>query len=127
LVERSGGRALAAGRAAPGFRTLAVIVAATSAIRPRRALTALFVGGSVFVQLHVCLGYLFGPPALHLVRSAFPVALAVGMVLLVGAFIVVLRRRGRQGSEAVWAEAACPACLALGHFADRQLAQVVVR
>jgi len=123
VVERRGGPALAVGRAAPGFRTLSVVVAAASTMRAHRALIALVVGGSLFVQLHFVLGYVFGPAAVELVHRALPLALAIGVGLLVGAFVVLRHRRGRREGMAAWEEAACPACLALGHLAERQLVQ----
>jgi membrane-associated protein len=124
VVERRGGSALAVGRAAPGFRTLSVVVAATSNVTARKALPALVLGGSLFVQLHLVLGYLFGPLAADLVHDALPVALALGVIALAIAFVVLRWRRGRDAAASGWAEAACPACLALGHLADRRLAAV---
>ncbi len=63
LVERKGRGALAVGRATPGLRTLTVLATGSSGISVARALPALVVGSSVFLQLHLVLGYLLGPVA----------------------------------------------------------------
>lgn len=61
VVDRRGRVALLVGRATPGLRTATVAAAATSTLSPGRALPPLILGSSVFVQLHLVLGYLFGP------------------------------------------------------------------
>ena len=106
-------------------------------------LPGLVIGNSLFVGGHFALGYLVGPPALAVLSGAGPVALAGIATLLVlaavGAFgwrAVRSRAAARRqsavaetsvaetsvaGSSALdalpgyasWAEAACPACLAI--------------
>lgn len=120
LVERRGRPALAIGRGTPGLRTVTVVAAGTSGISLRRALPALALGASVFLQLHLVLGYLLGPPARHALRAAQGPALVVLALLVVGAAGFWLRRRGRASGGEAFAEAACPACLALGWLAQRQ-------
>ena len=114
FVDRKGRRALLVGRATPGLRTVTVVAAATSRIEPGRALPPLILGSSVFVQLHLVLGYLLGP----LAREALEAAKGPAVVVLLAAAAVGvafwLRRRGRQAGAQAAAEACCPACLALG-------------
>lgn len=114
LVERRGGGTLALGRATPGLRTLTVVAAGSSGVSPARALPALVVGSSVFLQLHLLLGYLLGPVARDAVESAKGPAIAVlVLIALAGVTLWVLRRGRRKGLQAS-GEACCPACLALG-------------
>src|SRR5262249_58703898 len=61
FAETRGRAGLALGRGTPGLRTLTVIAAGVSGLKARRALPALIVGGSVFLQLHLVLGLLLGP------------------------------------------------------------------
>jgi membrane protein DedA with SNARE-associated domain len=121
FLERRGRPALLVGRATPGLRTVTVAAAATSGMASSRALPALVLGSSVFVQLHLVLGYLFGPvarAALH--RAAGPVVVVLLLVAAAGA-LVWLRRRGRTAGAQAAAEACCPACLALGTAVPRLL------
>lgn len=114
LVERRGGGALAVGRATPGLRTITVVAAGSSGVSFRRALPALVIGSSVFLQLHLVLGYLLGPVARDAIESAKGPALAVlGLAALAGV-LVWLRARGRRKGAQAAAEACCPACMALG-------------
>src|SRR4029077_7473145 len=68
LLERRGRPALAIGRGTPGLRTLTVITAGVSGLSLRQALPALVVGSSVFLQLHLFLGYYAGSSARHVPR-----------------------------------------------------------
>jgi membrane protein DedA with SNARE-associated domain len=123
-VQRDpGGRgalpALVAGRTTPGLRTVTVVAAAGSGIRVGRALAALVLGSSLFLQAHLLLGYALGPAARELLeRARVPVLVAAGVALVAVAALVVLRRR-RGRVARVLAEGACPACLALGLGVDR--------
>jgi membrane protein DedA with SNARE-associated domain len=106
--------ALVTGRTTPGLRTVTVVAAAGSGIRAGRALAALVVGSSLFLQAHLLLGYLLGPAAREVLEQArLPVLVAAGVVLVAVAVVVLLRRR-RGRVARVLAEGACPACLALG-------------
>jgi membrane protein DedA with SNARE-associated domain len=61
FVETRGRLTLAAGRGTPGLRTLTVVAAGASGLSWRRALPALILGSSTFLQLHLVLGLLLGP------------------------------------------------------------------
>jgi membrane protein DedA with SNARE-associated domain len=119
LVETRGRTALAVGRGTPGLRTLTVIAAAASGLGWRRALPALILGSSVFLQLHLVLGLLLGPLADKAFNQAEGPALVVVAVLVVGALVFWRVRRGRRGGPEAWAEAACPACIGLELIAER--------
>ena len=119
FVERRGRSALAIGRGTPGLRTVTVLAAAASGLSWRRALPALILGSSVFLQFHLVLGLLLGPLADQAFNAAKGPALAVLAVGVAGAFVFWRVRRGRRGGAEAWAEAACPACIGLGLVADR--------
>jgi membrane protein DedA with SNARE-associated domain len=119
LLERRGRPALAVGRGTPGLRTLTVITAGGSGLSLRQALPALVVGSSVFLQLHLFLGYFAGSSARHVLRAATGPALAVLAVLVLGAVIFWLARRGKRLGVGGLVEASCPACLALAFLAEQ--------
>jgi membrane protein DedA with SNARE-associated domain len=127
VLEHRGGPALTIGRATPGLRTVTVVAAGGAGIAPRRALSALVLGSSAFLQLHFVLGLLLGPVADSAFNHAKGPAL-VGLVVLVGlAFAFWLSRRrhaaadgdARVGAAQACAEASCPACLLVSALAER--------
>jgi membrane protein DedA with SNARE-associated domain len=118
FVETRGRLTLAAGRATPGLRTLAVVAAGASGLSGRRALPALILGSSIFLQLHLVLGLLLGSLADKAFNQAKGPALAGLAVLAVGALIYWRARRGRRGGTEAWTEAACPACIGLSLIAE---------
>jgi membrane protein DedA with SNARE-associated domain len=125
LLERRGRAALAVGRCTPGLRTVTVVTAASAGLHPARALPALVLGSSVFLQAHLLLGLLAGSAARELLGDAvgrLRVPLAIGLaVLLVAVAVWLLRRRGRSLPGQVVAEGCCPVCLAAGAvLANRQ-------
>jgi len=84
-----------------------------------RALPPLVAGSSVFLQLHLVLGYVLGPVARDAVESAKGPALAVLALVALGGIALWIRRRGRRKGIQASAEACCPACLALGLLVPR--------
>jgi len=119
LIERRGWPALAVGRATPGLRTLTVVAAGGSGLAPRRALPALLAGSSVFLQLHLFLGYFLGTAAEHALHAATGPVLIALAVFAAAAIAFWFTRRGRRTAAESLAEAACPACLALAFLAER--------
>lgn len=114
LLERRGPSALFIGRATPGLRTVTVVAAGTSTTAPAQALPALVIGSSVFVQLHLFLGYFLGPAARDaLDKAKGPTVVVLLAVAAVGA-VLWIRRRGTRAGLQSSAEACCPACMALG-------------
>jgi membrane protein DedA with SNARE-associated domain len=82
-------------------------------VRAGRALLALVLGSSLFLQAHLLLGYALGPAARELLDQARLRVLVVAAVIL-AATATLLPRRHRPRVTRVLAEGACPACLALG-------------
>ena len=122
LIDRRGTGALLVGRATPGLRTVTVVAAGSSSLAARRALPPLVLGSSVFVQLHLVLGYVLGPAARDALDRAKGPTLAVLLAVGVAGVAYWLWRRGaRRGAQAA-GEACCPACLALGTLAPKAFA-----
>ena len=119
LAEARGRPGLAIGRALPGLRTLTVVAAGASGLSGRRALPALILGSSVFLQVHLVLGLLFGPLATRAFDQAKGLALAAAAALAVAAVIFWQARRRKQADPAAWKEATCPVCIAASLLADR--------
>jgi membrane protein DedA with SNARE-associated domain len=120
LLKQRGRPALAVGRGTPGLRTVTVVAAGGSGLTLGQALPALAVGSSVFLQLHLFLGYFLGPYARRALHSARGPVLVLFAAALAGAVAFWLLRRGRRAGPEAWAEAACPACLALGLLSERR-------
>lgn len=119
LLERRGAGALFVGRATPGLRTVTVVAAGGSELAPGRALPALVVGSSVFVQLHLALGYFLGPAARDALDATKGPTVAVLLVAVVAGVVVWARRRGARSGMQAAGEACCPACLALGALSPK--------
>ena len=117
LVETRGRSALAVGRGTPGLRTFTVIAAGVSGMSWKRALPALILGSSIFLQLHLVLGLVLGPLADRAFHQAIWLALVALGALLVGALVFWRARRGKRGGSEAWTEAACPACIGLAVMA----------
>jgi len=119
FFERRGRLALAVGRSTPGLRTLTVVGAGSAGISMRRALPPLILGSSVFVQLHLFLGYFLGSAARHALKAATGLTLGLAVILILAAVAFwLVHRRGKSGREGLL-EAACPACLALAAISER--------
>ena len=113
LIVRRGRSMLALGRLTPGLRTLTV-VAAASAVPAAVALPPLVLGSTVFLEIHLVLGYALGAAADRVLAAAGPVVLATVLLLALVALVRALLRRRRTGDRdrlQGWTEAACPACL----------------
>lgn len=119
MIERRGRGAIAVGRATPGLRTLTTVTTGGSGVSAARALPALLIGSTVFLQGHLALGILLGPAATDIATRARTPLLVVIVLLIVGGFALWVVRRGRRGGTGAWTEAGCPACLVLGIAAAR--------
>ncbi len=104
------------------------VAAGGSGLGLRRALLPLAIGASVFLQLHLALGYFLGPAARDVLDDAKGPAIALAALLLVAAAVYwfVRRRRAHADARGVQAaqamtEAACPLCLALNWVVEREL------
>ena len=121
LLERRGTTALLVGRATPGLRTVTVVAAGTATVDPGRALPPLVLGSSVFVQLHLFLGYFLGPAARDALNRAKGPTVVVLLVVAAAGAVAWIRRRGARRGLQSSAEACCPACLALGLLTPQPL------
>jgi membrane protein DedA with SNARE-associated domain len=120
FAETRGRAGLALGRGTPGLRTLTVIAAGVSGLHGRRALPALIVGSSVFLQLHLVLGLLLGPLADRAFNQAKgPAVVAAAGLIAAGLVFWRVRRRQRAAAPAAWMEATCPACIGVSLLAGR--------
>src|SRR5207248_2750911 len=112
-LHRGGPSVLALGRCTPGFRTLTVVGAAISGIPTATALGGILVGGTIFVQAHLALGFALGAAARAVLAKAGLVLVAIAVaVAAVGLTVWIVRRGSRAGSRS-FEEATCPACLVL--------------
>ncbi len=112
-LENRGQAAIAVGRATPSLRTLTVIASAASRLAAPRALAWLVLGGSIFIQLHLILGYYLGPVAETAFQKAqVPTLIVLGGLIVLGISYWLIRHGRKRGSHA-WSEATCPACIAL--------------
>ena len=122
LLRRRGATGVAVARATPGVRVGAIAASGLAALPASSFVPGLVAGNTLFVGGHFALGFVVGAPALALVSSAGVVSLVViGLVALavIGAVGWALIRRRRRAGEpssplTAWADAACPACLAIG-------------
>ena len=135
-LRRRGIRGVTIARATPGLRVGAISASGLAALPYPVFLAGLVAGNTVFVGAHFALGYLVGPPAVALIVAAGGLAVAaIAFVVLAllgaGGWRLVRRRRRAAGSPrrsdsaatgavqfetgglGSWAEAACPACLAV--------------
>ena len=120
FAETRGRAGLALGRGTPGLRTLTVIAAAVSGLNGRRALPALIIGSSVFLQFHLVLGLLLGPLADRAFNQAKGPALIATAVLVAGTVVFWrVRRRRREAAPGAWMEASCPACIGVSLLTGR--------
>jgi membrane protein DedA with SNARE-associated domain len=129
-LQTRGARGVAVARATPGLRVGVIAASGLAALPMSVFVPGLIVGNTVFVGGHFALGYVLGPPALDVVAGASGLAIAVAAFVVLAAVGMVgwsfLRRRTltakshgiptpEQGTGvfASWADAACPACLAI--------------
>ena len=97
-----------------------MIAAAVSGLNGRRALPALIIGSSVFLQLHLVLGLLLGPLAVQAFNQAKGPALIAAAVLAAGTVVFWrVRRRRRAVAPAAWTEASCPVCIGVSLLTGR--------
>ena len=119
FAETRGRPGLALGRGTPGLRTITVIAAGVSGLSWRRALPALILGSSVFLQVHLMLGLLLGPLAVRAFDQAKGPALAALAALVAGTLIFWRARRRKRAAPGAWMEATCPACIGVTLLAQR--------
>jgi membrane protein DedA with SNARE-associated domain len=124
-LRRRGATGVAVARMTPGIRIGAVAASGLAGLAIAPFIGGLAVGNAVFAGAHFALGMVAGEPALRLVSGAALPLVAVGLLLALvglGAWWLIRRRRAAQAGTdapdlaatvAAWADACCPACLAL--------------
>jgi membrane protein DedA with SNARE-associated domain len=121
-LRRTGARGVAVARMTPGVRVGAIAACGMAAIPFAVFLRGLIVGNAVFVTGHFALGYLLGASATEVIGSVSGIgliAIALAGLALIGAVGWRLLRRARRAPPGAssgfgaWADAACPACLAI--------------
>ena len=120
-LARHGSRGVAVARMTPGVRIGAIAASGLAALRFPVFAGGLVAGNAVFVGGHFLLGYAVGMPALELIGRAGGVLIGAAFlgILAVGGAIGWTRLRPSRRSPAdgsglpAWADAACPACLAV--------------
>jgi len=121
-LRSSGARGVAIARATPGVRVPAIAASGVAALPLQAFAPGLVAGNTLFVGAHFVLGYVVGVPAEALIQGSGTVLVIGGLVVfgIIGAigWLVVRRRRGSD-RFAAWADAACPACLAVA-LVDRE-------
>ncbi len=122
-VRKGGTTAVTIGLTTPGLRIATVPASGLANLSSATFLPGLILGSAVFLALHFLLGYAGG--VVLALSSASPIVL-VGLVVLVLVIGIVgwrlMRRRSKghgdsqvtaAGAYAEWADASCPACVAI--------------
>lgn len=121
-LRRSGARGVAVARMTPGVRVGTIAACGVAAIPPGTFLRGLIVGNAVFVTAHFALGFVLGASAAQIIGAVSGIGLVVipvAVLAVIGAAGWALLRTARGATSgapvelAAWADAACPACLAV--------------
>lgn len=127
-LRRSGVRGVATARVTPGVRIVAIAASALAAVPAPAFVVGLVIGNGLFIAAHFALGFALGEPIVRLVGAALgPIALVIVLVVVLAVIgaLVWMRLSGRRGARrapvAAWADACCPACLALAATGTRSV------
>ncbi|HEY6058743.1 MAG TPA: hypothetical protein VIV06_11975 [Candidatus Limnocylindrales bacterium] len=116
-LRRAGARGIAVARMTPGIRIVTIPAGALADVPARAFVAGLAAGNALFIAAHFGLGFILGEPVIALAGNALgPLAAGALVLALLGlvAWRAIGRRRAATGTPLVaWADAACPACLAL--------------
>jgi membrane protein DedA with SNARE-associated domain len=112
-LAAGGSRAIFVGLNIPGARAAVIPAAGLARIRYLRFSAATIAGSLVFYGWHVALGYLVGPAAGALLERYSLGLLVVLAIFAVAGLGVWFWLRRRTSAVREWADAACPACLAI--------------
>jgi membrane protein DedA with SNARE-associated domain len=121
-VRKGGAVAVGVSLVTPGVRIATVPASGLADLPYRTFFPGLIVGSGAFLALHFVIGYVGGP-----IVSAVMAAVNLPMLVFIAAFFVIglggwmLMRQRKRGETYTtverlgdWADASCPACLALG-------------
>ena len=120
-LRARGWRAVGIGRMTPGVRIVVVIAAGLASIPYRWAVLAgLLLGNSVFVSVHVLLGYFAGPAVAGALSQLNLPLVPFFLILMALGLVGWLLRRARHKSAgqaiADWSDAGCPLCTVAGRL-----------
>ena len=90
-IERSGGRAIVAGRLIPGLRILTPIAAGTLGVSYRKFLPAVALGGFIYLGVLTMAGRILGQTALVVLGRIIGVATALVSLIVLVLLVVVVR------------------------------------
>jgi membrane-associated protein len=121
-LRRGGTRSVALARSTPGVRIVAIAASALAGVPAAAFVSGLAIGNALFIGAHFGLGYLIGPPVVAIVGGALgTLAIGVAVLAVVGGagWLAIGRWRRRRPAAPLpmavsWADACCPACLAIG-------------
>jgi membrane protein DedA with SNARE-associated domain len=125
-LRRGGASSVAIARSTPGVRIVTIAASALAGVPAPAFIAGLAIGNALFIAAHFALGYVLGEPVVVAVGGLLgPLAIAfVAFAIIGGVGWSLVRRRRGVGADALstvgaWADACCPACLALA-VADRR-------
>ena len=130
-VRRGGMAAVALGLTTPGVRIATVPASGLADLPPSIFIPGLIAGSAFFLAWHFAIGYLGG---VLLAVLDLPAPVIIALVVVVGilgaaGWLFIRRRRAaakgatpESASEtyAAWADASCPACIAISLIRERQ-------
>ncbi|TMC54553.1 MAG: hypothetical protein E6J26_08420 [Chloroflexi bacterium] len=132
-VRRGGMAAVALGLTTPGVRIATTPASGLASLAPRVFIPGLIAGSAFFLAWHFAIGYV-GGFLLALLNLPVPIIIAliiVVFVLGIAGWLFIRRRRGRGQAPssagetyAAWADASCPACLAISLIREQRGADV---
>src|SRR5437773_3009698 len=132
-VRRGGMAAVALGLTPPGVRIATTPASGLASLAPSVFIPGLIAGSAFFLAWHFAIGYL-GGFLLALLNLPVPIIIAliiVVVVLGIAGWLFIRRRRGRGQAPssagetyAAWADASCPACLAISLIREQRGADV---
>ena len=118
--RRGGARSVALARSTPGVRIVAIAASGLAGVPPVAFILGLALGNALFIGAHFGLGFVLGEPIVRIVGAALGPLAVAGIVLaligLIGWWAITRRRQRRESMleiASAWADACCPACLAL--------------
>jgi membrane protein DedA with SNARE-associated domain len=132
-VRKGGMAAVALGLNTPGVRIATIPAAGLAELAPSVFLPGLVIGSATFLGWHFAIGYAGG--AALAILNASPVAVAAILLAViaigVAGWLVVRRMRSSRavdrdalpGTFTSWADASCPACIAITLIRERQSPQ----
>jgi len=113
-LASGGPRAVFVGLNVPGARAAVIPAAGLARFAFPRFSVAAITGSLVFYGWHILLGYLVGPTATALLeRYSMPLLVVLAILALAGLAAWLWMRRRAGAAARSWADAACPACLAI--------------